>query len=495
MLVAFIVACVAAVALGVVLALVVRGASGTRAEAVRLEAEAAAARASAQELRDAQDELESKIELLGSRAGELESENARLSTSLQEIKRAGEQRLSDVQEHFDELRRTEREQLEEFKKNLHETFDASARRALASSHDEFLKRAAQTFEQSREKSSSEIKQHVTPIAETLKKADEKIAQLERQRLEAYAKLTEQIGHISVSHAELRDKTGDLVKALRKPQVRGQYGEIQLQRVAELAGMTSYCDFSTQASSRDSEGRLLRPDMVVKLPNGRAIAVDAKTNIEAYLDAIESDDEESRTANLDRFARHVREQAKALAGKNYWSQVDGGFDFVVMFIPGDQFIDAALEREERLLDLAAQDGVILASPSTLIGLLRAVAVGWREKSLSESAAELFELGKELHERAAVALGHASGVGKALETAQRKYNDFVGSVDSRLMPTLKKFEEKGAGSTKQLDSLSQIDGSPRRLAGDVQAGPDASAPEPEIVVRDSGEAQLPLEPDAS
>jgi DNA recombination protein RmuC len=198
-----------------------------------------------------------------------------------------------------------------------------------------------------------------------------------------------------------------------------------------------------------------------MPNGRALAIDAKTNIEAYLDAIEASDPDEAQRQLDRFARHVAEQAEALAKKDYWSSIDGCFDFVVMFVPGDQFIDAALERRPQLLDLAAQRGVILASPSTLIGLLRAVYLGWREKSLSDSARELFELGKELHERAATALGYAAEVGKAISRSQELYNRFVGSVDARLMPTLRRFEERGAASARELPQLSAVEGVTREM----------------------------------
>ncbi len=211
----------------------------------------------------------------------------------------------------------------------------------------------------------------------------------------------------------------------EPHVRGRYGEIQLKRVAELAGMSGFCDFAEQDQTRGSDGAPLRPDMVVKLPSGRCVVVDAKTNIQAYLDAINAPTPGEADACLDRFARHVAEQAIALAKKKYWAQYDGSPEFMVMFIPGDQFVDAALTRQPEILERAAEQGVILASPATLIGLLRAVAVGYAEERLAQQASELLVMGKDLHERFAKAMEHAAKVGGALNRAVESYNDGRGS----------------------------------------------------------------------
>jgi DNA recombination protein RmuC len=226
-------------------------------------------------------------------------------------------------------------------------------------------------------------------------------------------------------------------------------------------MVSYCDFTEQTSTRDGEGKLLRPDMVVRLPNERVIAVDAKTNTYAYLEAVNARDAAEREQHLDRFATHVYDQAKKLSDKRYWAQFEGSPEFVVMFVPGDHFIDAALARRSDLIEIAAQHNVILASPSTLIGLLRAVAVGWREHRLAEEAQALLRLGAELHERAATTFEHARKLGDALKTSVERYNSMAGSIDQRIRPTLRKFEEAGAKSGKSLAELPEVEVQARLL----------------------------------
>lgn len=386
-------------------------------------------------------------------------------------------RAEEQSRHFEQRLTAERSRLDELEKRYQNAFADLAQQALDKSSQHFLRLAEKTFAESRAKTSAELEGQVKPIAETLKKTDQKLSEIEKERVAAYERLAEQVRAVADGNSLLRAETGNLVAALRKPQVRGRYGEIQLQRVAELAGMRSYCDFTTQESSRDDEGRLRRPDMVVRLPNGRAIAVDAKTNIEAYLDAIEAHDAGEAEAHLDRFARHVAEQAAALAKKEYAQRIEGGIDFVVMFIPGDQFIDAALQRRPDLLDRAAQDGVILASPSTLVGLLRAVHVGWREKRLSDNAQELMSLGRELHDRAGVVLTNIAQLGAALETARNRFNALVGSVDGRLVPTLRRFEEHGAKSAREVRDLETLDTETREL----RSLPSLSEKGPDISVR--------------
>jgi len=398
---------------------------------------------------------------LAEKVNELQQEAARMAAEM----RGAAQRHHDELDHRERVFaereasiKREKEALETRIRELNEQFAAKfeqlAGAALEKTEARLNERATKELEERR----AAVERLVKPIGETLDKTQERLL-----------KLGEQVEGSRSASESLRIETGRLARALSRPEVRGRYGEIQLRRVAELAGMTSYCDFTEQASARDADGSLVRPDMIVTLPNDRVIAVDAKCNIDAYVSAASADDEDQREALLEKFAGHVADQARKLADKRYWSSFKGAAEFVVMFVPGDQFIDAALSRKPDLLDRAAQDGVILASPSTLIGLLRAVAVGWREHTLAEEARELLALGTELHERAAVAFGHAASVGKAINQAVERYNSLVGSIDSRMMPALRKFEEAGVKSGKQLSTPSEVTARPRG----VEAAPNGQA----------------------
>ncbi|MEZ6241611.1 MAG: DNA recombination protein RmuC [Phycisphaerales bacterium] len=380
--------------------------------------------------------------------GVIEELRLKLQQAQNDLARADERREATAREL------AERGTLE---KRFSDAFKALSAEALKSSRDEFIQQAKPVFEAAKKEHSELVK----PIGETLAATREKLEQIEKARTESFAKLMTNVESMTGANNALRDETARLTRALSKPEIRGQYGEIQLKRVAELAGMTSYCDFVEQASQRDAKGNLLRPDMVVKLPNERVIAIDAKTNTLAYIEAVNEPDEKKRDGHLDRFAKHVSEQAKKLADKSYWAAWQGSAEFVVMFVPGDHFIDAALQRKPELLEEAAQRGVILASPSTLIGLLRAVAVGWHEHKLAQETRELIRLGVELHERAGAAFEHADKLGDSIRQSVERYNKLVGSIDSRLTPTLKKFEDAGAKSGKPLAELKPVDGSTRML----------------------------------
>ena len=378
------------------------------------------------------------------------------------LSREEEQRNADRKIHAEREQRMQAEQirlqnwLREREAELADKFAKLSTDALDANTARFLEHAKQTFEQQFKRAEGDLEQRrkavdelVRPIGETLDATRERLA-----------RLGERVDLTAAASEALRDETGRLTKALSRPEIRGQYGEIQLRRVAELAGMTSYCDFTEQAASRDSDGKLQKPDMIVNLPNDRKIVVDAKTNTYAYVEAANAQTDEERDHHLDRFARHVSDQAKKLGDKKYWDAIEGTSpDFVVMFVPGDHFIDAALQRQPDLIDLAASRNVILASPATLIGLLRAVAVGWREHSMTEQARELFVLGKELHERASNVYGYIDDLGRALERATNKYNEAVGSIQKRLSPTLRRFEEAGAKSSKELAEPAQVTTLPR------------------------------------
>jgi len=364
----------------------------------------------------------------------------------------------------------ELERYEQLRKQFEDTFNALAGKALESSSAQFLKLANEKFNAQHEQNKADIDKRkdavdnlVKPIGETLKLTRERLETIEKAQLERAASLSEHLKQMGLTSDGLRAETHKLVSALSKPQVRGAYGEMQLERIAEIAGMRSYCDFDTQHTVKDDDGANLRPDMVVRLPNDRVIVIDAKMNASKYMDAISAKTEAEAETLLGEFATHVAKQVKDLSKKEYQASVEGAIDFTVMFIPADQLIDAALERKPDLLEAAYKDNVILASPSTLIGLLRAVHIGWREKSISDNAEELIKLGTELHERTATALTYADDIGKAIKNAADKYNKFVGSVEGRLMPTLRKFEEKGAKSTKQIEDLEKVEVETRELKG--------------------------------
>ena len=343
------------------------------------------------------------------------------------------------------------------------SFQAMAGEALRNSNEEFLRLASTAFAAQKNEAAADLESRraavdalIAPVTKALEKTHQSLEQVGRD----HAGLREQVLHMGSASQELRAETGKLVQALRKPNVRGRYGEIQLERVVELAGLKNYCDFTPQKSLRDEEGRLQKPDLVVRLPNARVIAIDAKTNVDAYLDALDAKTPDDISQHLERYAETVMLQAQKLARKAYWTNFDASPEFVVMFLPGDQLVDAALERRPELIEYAAERNVVIASPSTLIGLLRAVHVGWREKNLTDSAQELFELGRELHHRAAIVLEHAAVVGESIEKARRSYNDFVGSIHSRLVPTLRRFEERDARSAKELPVVRAIEGETRR-----------------------------------
>lgn len=356
---------------------------------------------------------------------------------------------------------------------VREAFAALSQTALKGVSDEFLKVAELRMSQQREVAAAELDKRreavdvlVKPIAESLKKTDEKLEAFSRNWSTDKATLDTQLRTLAERGDQLRAETGRLVRALRDPQVRGRYGEVQLKRVAELAGMREYCDFSQQDQTRDEEGNALRPDMRVTLPSGRVIAIDAKANLKAYLDAMEEPDPDKVEGHLREFADGVARQAVALSKRGYWKQYDDSPEMVLMFIPGDQFVDAAYSKRPDLLELAARHRVVIASPSTLIALLHAVHMGYEEQKLAREAQELRKLGQELHLRAVKAMDFVAKLGDNLEKANKAYNDFVASYQTRLEPTLRKFQEGGATSGKELPTLTPIDATPRLLPGSVQ-----------------------------
>jgi DNA recombination protein RmuC len=338
--------------------------------------------------------------------------------------------------------------LDDARRQLADAFKALASDALKSNSTSFLELAKTHLEKFQESAKGDLEKRQTaigelvkPVTESLTKVDAKLQEIEKTRLEAYAGLTEQVKSLSLTQKELRGETANLVKALRRPQTRGRWGEIQLRRVVEMAGMLEHCDFFEQQSTDTDTGRL-RPDLIVRLPGHRTIVVDSKAPLEAYLDAIEAPDEETRTVKLKEHARQVRTHILALGKKSYFDQFEQTPDFVVLFLPGEVFYIAALEQDPSLIETGVNERVLVAAPTSLIALLRTAAYGWREEQLAENARAISELGKELYKRLADMAKHVQDLGKAIETVVKKYNSAVGSLEMRVLPGARRFKELGA-----------------------------------------------------
>jgi DNA recombination protein RmuC len=312
-----------------------------------------------------------------------------------------------------------------------------------------------------EKRQQAIDALVGPVKASLDKVDEKIHALERVREQAYGEIRQQFTQMAEAQTQLRLETTNLVKALRQPHVRGRWGEVQLRRVVELAGMLNHCDFVEQESADTEEGRV-RPDLVVKLPGGRQIVVDSKAPISAYMDAHEAVDEETRRIKIREHAQLVRTHLQSLARKSYWEQFQPTPEFVVMFIPGEAFYSAALESDPTLLDSAFAQGVIMASPASLIALLKTAAYGWREQSLADNVRAMRELGQEIHSRLATMADHLMRLGRSLDQATSSYNSAIASFESRVLVSARRFKELGATSQEaEIIELRAVEGGARRL----------------------------------
>jgi DNA recombination protein RmuC len=308
-------------------------------------------------------------------------------------------------------------------------FTALSADALQRNNDSFLQLARTQLE---------------PISDTLKLFEEKAQALDRERQRAYGTLTEQVKALAEGQDRLRTETGSLRTALRAPHVRGRWGEIQLRRVVELAGMLVHCDFEEQATATDADGRMLRPDLVVKLPGGKRVVVDAKAPLAAYLDSLEAQDEETRRGFVQTHSRQVRDHITKLGAKRYWQQFEPAPEFVVMFLPDETFFRVACEADAGLLELGPESGVIPASPTTLIGLLKVFAYAWQQETIAEDSRKIAALGRELYERLGLFASHFAKVGRALDTAVGAYNQATGSLERRLLVTARKFEDHGAAA---------------------------------------------------
>lgn len=343
---------------------------------------------------------------------------------------------------LDTLLSAERDALSRAQTQLTDTFKALAADALSRNNDEFLKRAGDTL--------------VKPIRESLDKVDTKIVALEKARTEAYGSLSEQLKGLANTSATLQSETTKLSRSLRSTSTAGRWGELQLQRVVELSGMLENVDFIQQTAAGD-----FRPDMVVRLPGGKSIAVDAKAPMQAYLEALEAADESVRKAKFTEHARAVRGHIDALGNKAYWKNIQPAPEFVVLFIPGEAFYSAALRYEPDLFERGTSQNVILASPATLIALLKAAAYGWKQEAISKNADEIRKLGVELHERVSTVADNLDTLGQRLTQAVTSYNSAVSSVEGRVLVTGRKLEKLGAGSEKKIVEPRLIDETPKAL----------------------------------
>jgi DNA recombination protein RmuC len=336
-----------------------------------------------------------------------------------------------------------------------------------------------------------IDQLIKPLRESLDKVDGKIGEIEKARAGAYSELREQVRALLISQSQLQTETGNLVKALRAPHVRGRWGEIQLRRVVELAGMLEYCDFLEQASVPTEDGRI-RPDLIVRLPGSRTIVVDAKVPFDAFYESISTTDDEIRSRKLREHARLVRTHISSLSRKSYWESVQPTPEFVLLFLPGETFYSAALENDPKLIEDGVRQGVIIATPTTLIALLKAVSYGWRQEQMATNAQEVSRLGKNLYDRLRIFTSYFADIGKGLDRALESYNRGVGSLEARVLVTARRFKERGAIAGEEIDVLEPVDKSARALALD-EGGlfPDLVAGEPE-----AEEAGTPLlEPESA
>ena len=358
--------------------------------------------------------------------------------------------------------------LENAKEDLSKTFKSLASDILQDSNALYLQQAEEKLNKFHEAAKGDLEKRQTaidelvkPVKESLVKVDTKLQEIEKVRLEAYTGLSEQVKSMRETQDLLRSETSNLVQALRRPEVRGRWGEIQLRRVVEMAGMLEHCDFVEQQNINTEDCRL-RPDLVVRLPGDRIIVVDAKTPLDAYLSAIEAPDEETRNSKLKEHARQIRNHVQMLGKKKYFEQFDHSPDFVVLFIPGEIFYTAALQQDPELIEAGVGERVLITSPTSLIALLRAVSYGWRQEKLADNAREISDLGRNLYDCLAKLSEHFTKVGERLDQAVKAYNQALASLENRVLPGARKFKELGAASTAgDIDRLEPVENAVRQI----------------------------------
>jgi DNA recombination protein RmuC len=399
---------------------------------------------------------------------QIQGENTLLKTKLSE--------LNTQLRHEQQASQAQVALLDQAQQQLADTFRALSADALRHNNQSFLELAQASLstyqaqaEGSLQRRHQAIDEVVKPLRDSLARVDGTLQALERDRISAYSSLTEQLKSLATSQTQLQGETANLVKALRAPAVRGRWGEIQLRRVVEMAGMVEYCDFIEQCSITSETGRL-RPDMVIKLPNSRQIIVDSKAPLQAYLEAMEATDDHTRQEKLRAHARQVRTHLTQLGTKAYWDQFDDSPEFAVLFLPGETFFSAALEHDPQLIEYGVNQSVILATPTTLIALLKAVAYGWRQEKMAENAQMVSALGKELYDRMKVLTGHFLKLRKGLETSVKAFNQTAASLETRVLVSARRFKDLGVTASDPIDTLEGIDLTPRLLDPEPEAEPE-------------------------
>jgi len=377
-----------------------------------------------------------------------------------------------------ELEQQNRGQLDDILKQTQEqlanTFNQLSNEALNRNNTNFLKLAEENLKRFQSEAKAElntkeksIEQLVKPINEALLQTTKQIHNIEKERKEAYGSLRNTIDQMNLSQKNLQQETQNLVQALRRPEVRGQWGEMTLRRLAELSGMVAHCDFFEQTHTATETGAI-RPDMIVRLPESREIIVDAKTPLDAYLSAMQAKDDATRALELKRHAQIIRSRVRELSAKNYWAEYTQSPEFVVLFIPGEQFLSAALEIDSTLVEDSMSQNIILATPTNFIALLRAVSYGWKQQALAENAMEVRELGETLYKRLATFSGHLEKLGKSLNSSVDHYNKSVGSLERQVMPSGRKFVEMGIRAKTELAELQPIEKQVREVQDQREDG---------------------------
>jgi DNA recombination protein RmuC len=392
-------------------------------------------------------DLQARLDQVRQDCAAAQTECARLSSGAEERERAFEARLTE---------------LKEAREALSAQFSEIGGKLLSEAQENFLKRANDRFDQAGEKHQEKLKSLIQPVEATLKRYEDNLQRIEQDRVGTYGELKAAVELVRSGQSQVRDETARLVSALRhSPKSRGRWGEQSLKNVLEQAGLSPFADFQSEVSVDTDDGRL-RPDVIVRLPGGRKLIIDAKCSLNAFLDASEEVDEAARAAHLKAHAASIRNHAQKLGGKNYWDQFGDAADYVVMYIPGEHFLTAALEQDDRLWEWAFERRVLLATPTNLVAIARTVASVWRQEKLAEEAAEIARLGKELHARLATMGGHVARMGRNLELATGAYNAFVGSLESQVLTQARRFETlEVASGARAIEELPVVEGAPRPL----------------------------------